>query len=81
MRSTIKDLRDRFKRFLAGRVPYLQFKVLFVQTNQQRAELYPHSHFVIFNEIIRRHAVHKATFADGRVTNDDEFKQEILWRG
>lgn len=52
MGATVEDLGDRAEGLLAGRVPDLQLEDLVLHADQVGAELHPHSHIVIFLELV-----------------------------
>jgi len=79
--TSVEDLGDALERLLASSVPNLKFEGDVFHSDQQRSEFDSHCHFVVLLELVVAHAVHQAGLSDSRVSNYDQFKQEVLLQG
>ena len=78
--SSVEDFGDGFETLLSRCVPDLHLEDAFVDLEQDCAEFYSYCDFMVFLELISCHTMHKASFSDSRITDNNQFEQEILVR-
>jgi hypothetical protein len=74
MSTTIENFCDALEWFLPSSIPNLELKRHVLDFNENRSEFYSDSNFVVIREFIMAHPMHKAWFANTRVTNHDKFE-------
>ena len=75
--TSIKDSSNRFKAFLASRVPNLRLDDLVVQLNLQVAKFQSDGDLMVVAELVTREAVQQAGLSHGRVPDNDHFKLHV----
>ena len=75
MGPPVENLGDTLERLLPSRVPNLQLKCDVLYLHQYRAELYPHSDFMVVCELVVAHPMHEAGLPDARIAYHYQLEQ------